>query len=238
MNAEKYAKAVAKWLRENVEKAHAKGLVFGLSGGIDSAVCAGISKMAFGENALGLIMPIESLKEDEAHAELIAKKLDLRTKRVDLNLVFRSFKSLTNGEKSLALSNVKPRLRMMTLYYYAQSLNYLVLGCSNRSEFMTGYFTKFGDSGADLIPLADFLKSEIYDLGEYLGIPEEIMNKEPSAGLWEGQTDEKEMGVDYESIEKYILGKDLPREIFDKIDLMHKNSEHKRNFPPIFKKNE
>lgn len=227
----------ADWLKKRTYETGAEGVVFGLSGGVDSAVVAGISKIAFPETSLGIIMPIESLEEDEKHARLLADKLGLEIKRVDLTPTFKVYKDTIGGEDKFALSNIKPRLRMTTLYYYAQSLNRLVLGCSNASEFMTGYFTKYGDSGADLIPLAEFVKSEIYEMASELGVPDEIIKKAPSAGLWEGQTDEGEMGFTYGDIEKYLNGEKLPKDIFEKIERKHMSSNHKRLFPPVFHSN-
>lgn len=222
------------WLRERVQAAHARGVIFGLSGGVDSAVVAGLAVRAFPETALGVIMPIDSQKEDEEDAKKVAKKLGLNTIRVDLGDVFRTFQGTVSEQSKLALSNVKPRLRMLTLYCYAQSLGYLVLGCSNRSEFMTGYFTKYGDSGADLLPLASFMKSEVYELARVFDLPKEVIDKKPSAGLWEGQTDEAEMGVTYSQIENYLVGENLEASVYQKIDGMNRHSEHKRHYPPIF----
>lgn len=229
---------IATWMRVETLKAKAKGVVFGLSGGIDSAVVAGIAKRAFPKTALGIMIPIESDEEDLRDGKLVAESLSLNTKQVDLTDTFLRFKEEVLGDHHLALSNIKPRLRMTCLYYYAQSLNYLVLGCSNKSEFEMGYFTKYGDSGADLIPLASFYKSEVYKMGECLGIPQEIMKKPPSAGLWRGQTDEEEMGVSYGDIEKYLKGEEIPKDIYKKIDNMHKKSEHKRRFALIYKRGE
>lgn len=222
------------WLKSRVEEAHAKGVIFGLSGGVDSAVVAALAVRAFPETSLGVMMPINSQKEDEEDAKKVAKKLSLNTITVDLGDVFQTFQTTVSEQSNMALSNVKPRLRMLTLYCYAQSLGYLVLGCSNRSEFMTGYFTKYGDSGADLLPLASFLKSEVYELARAFDLPKEVIEKKPSAGLWEGQTDEAEMGVTYSQIEAYLSGEILDTPLYDKIDGMNRRSEHKRHFPPIF----
>ncbi len=135
----------------------------------------------------------------------------------------------------MALANIKPRLRMTTLYYYAQNLGYLVLGPSNKSEFTVGYFTKHGDSGVDLLPIASFTKTQVRDLARELKIPNIIIEKPPTAGLWENQTDEKEMGFGYDVLDKYIETKTGPEDIVEKIEHMNRISEHKRNMPPIFK---
>lgn len=229
---------LVEWLKEKVKEAKAEGLVFGLSGGIDSAVIAGIAKKAFPDNSLGIIMPCHSDPIDEEHGVLVAEKLNLKTARVDLS---NSFDVLLNSmtvenKNKMAISNLKPRLRMTTLYYFAQNNNYLVVGSSNKSEFTVGYFTKHGDSGVDLLPLASFVKSEIRELAKVLGIPDIIIEKPPTAGLWANQTDESEMGFSYNILDNYIKTGEGPEEIVKKIKKMNTISEHKRVYPPIFRK--
>jgi NAD+ synthase len=234
---EKQINDIVKWLQKSAEDAAAKGLVFGLSGGIDSAVVAALAKRAFGDNALGLIMPIHSNKQDEEDAKLIADRIGLNTKTIDLSQTFDQYlKDTFVSDNLMAKSNIKPRLRMLSLYYYAQDLGYLVAGCSNASEFYTGYFTKYGDSGADIIPLAEFLKDEVYELARALDIPEKIIDKTPSAGLFEDQSDEKEMGFTYEQLNDYIRGKEVDPEIAKKIKNMHEKSSHKRSFAKIYRR--
>lgn len=224
-----------KWIKDYVTNAGAKGLVFGLSGGIDSAFIAALAKKAFPDDSLGIIMPIDSNPEDEQDARLVAEALDLKIEKVDLTNTFNTFvESSFNSENNMAVSNIKPRLRMTTLYYYAQDRNYLVCGSSNKSEFYIGYYTKFGDSGVDMLPLAAILKTDIFKMAKELGIPEKIINKKPSAGLWEGQTDEDEMGFSYDDLDAHIKGEKINKDVAEKIDRMHKNSNHKRAFPPIY----
>lgn len=228
---------IVKWMRETVENAGAKGLILGLSGGIDSAVVGALAKRAFPDTTLGLILPCESSENDEADARLVAEAIDLKIEKVDLTQTYRQLISSSfNSENRMARSNIKPRLRMTTLYYYAQDLGYLVLGSSNASEFYIGYYTKYGDSGSDLIPLAEFLKDEVYELARELGIPSKIIDKQPSAGLWEEQTDEKEMGFSYATLNAHIRGEKADGEAGEKIDRMHRNSEHKRKFALIYKR--
>lgn len=235
-NIDKIYIELINWLQKKVNEAGAKGLVFGLSGGIDSAVIAGLAKKAFPDDSLGIIMPCHSNPIDEEHGILVAKALDLKTAKVDLSTSFDTLLDAMpdKSENKLAVSNLKPRLRMTTLYYYGQSNNYLVVGSSNKSEFKVGYFTKHGDSGVDLLPLASFVKSEIVALARYLNIPDIVIEKPPTAGLWENQTDEDEMGFSYDVLDNYIKTGQGPEETVEKIDKMDKRSQHKREYPPIF----
>ncbi len=227
------------WLREKVTEAKCDGVVFGLSGGVDSAVVAGLSKLAFPKTSLGLIMPCHSKDEDEIDARLLAQAIDLKVEKVDLTKVYDCLlEEASASENDLAKSNIKPRLRMTTLYYYAQRNNYLVLGPSNKSEIYVGYFTKHGDSGCDLFVLADFTKDEVYDLARSLDIPEKIINKKPSAGLVSGQSDEDDLGFSYQVLDSYIKGGKINSADKNKIDKMHRKSAHKRKMPESFKKDE
>jgi NAD+ synthase len=233
---EKTLDSLVEWLQARVEDAGSKGLVFGLSGGIDSAVVAALAKKAFPGECLGIIMPINSNPQDEKDAMLVSVALDLDVSHVDLSQVYSVFlKSLPfEGESLLASANLKPRLRMMTLYYFAQEMGYLVCGTGNKSELEVGYFTKHGDSGVDLLPLADFVKSEVRELAKVLGVPAEVITKPPTAGLWENQTDEKEMGFTYEILDNYIQTGEGPEQIVEKIQKMNRASMHKRLYPPKF----
>ena len=226
------------WLKDKVHNAGAKGLVFGLSGGVDSAVLAGGSKLVFPDTSLGIIMPCHSNIMDIEHALLVAKALGLDTDIVDLTTTFDTMlKSFRLNDNKLAIANIKPRLRMTTLYYYAQNLNYLVAGGSNKSEFTVGYFTKHGDSGVDLLPLVSFVKTEIWELAKYLNIPDTIINKAPSAGLWDNQTDEDEMGFSYEVLDRFIKTGEAEEKYRIKIQNMYEKSNHKREYPPFFNRN-
>lgn len=238
-NVQDLCEDIIKWMRDRVKESGSKGVVFGLSGGIDSAVVAALSKKAFPENALGLIMPCHSNSEDEEHARLVANSLDLEIKKVDLGKVYDLFlDELEDTDNILALSNIKPRLRMTTLYYYAQTRKYLVAGTSNKSELTVGYFTKYGDSGVDILPIADLLKEEVFELAKYLNIPEPIINKPPSAGLWESQTDEEEMGFSYRELDNYIKTGEGKEKVKQRIETMYKRSEHKRRLPLKYTKKE
>ena len=228
---------IVNWLQECVNKAGCKGIVYGLSGGVDSAVIAGLSKLAFKDESLAVIMPINSDVEDENDAKLVIEKYKLNFTKVDLSNAFQSIKNVVEvGDNEMAYANIRPRLRMSTLYYYAQLKNYLVCGTSNKSEFVIGYFTKYGDSGADLLPLVEFTKREIYEMAKFLEVPEKIILKPPSAGLFKNQTDEEEMGFSYDELEKYINGQCIEENVRKKIEKMICNSEHKRKFAKTFRR--
>jgi len=230
------------WMEDKVTEAKAKGIVFGLSGGLDSAVVAALSIRIFPQNTLAIIIPCHSLEDDINDALDFINKFDIPYKITDVSKVYDSFIQLLNNKENersfkLAEANIKPRLRMTTLYYFANKLNYLVVGTGNKSELMIGYFTKYGDGGADILPLGNLLKSQVRELAEYLGIPKKIINKPPSAGLWEGQTDEKEIGISYEQLDKYLRTGELKNKIIEKkIQDKITKSAHKRTTPkkPLF----
>lgn len=226
------------WLKDYLEKNGLNGLVVGLSGGIDSAVVAALCKKASPGNVLGIIMPCHSNPEDIKHAKLVAERFDIQTKTVPLDDIYNAFLNLLDSEavfndrKDLAAANLKPRLRMVTLFFNANRLNYVVAGTGNRSEATVGYFTKYGDGAVDILPIAHLVKTQVRMLAEHLGVPREIIDKPPSAGLWGGQTDEAEMGVTYEQLDRYILTGKADEEVKKRIEDMIKSSEHKRRMPP------
>ena len=244
---------LAGWMRESVAAAGAQGLVVGLSGGIDSAVVARLAQLAAPGEALGVVMPCHSDPQDERDAALLAKHFSLPTVRMDLSqpydaLVVTVKPALESVPDSIhkarphddprarvPLANIKPRLRMASLYFVANSLNYLVAGTGNRSELAIGYFTKYGDGGADLLPLGKLVKSEVWALARELGVPTAIIDRTPTAGLWLGQTDEAEMGFGYGDLERYLSGgpQAIPPALAMKIERLTRASEHKRQLPPM-----
>lgn len=236
---EELASKLIDWIKEQVAIAKRRGVVFGLSGGLDSAVVAVLCKRAFSDNTMALIMPCHSSETDIEHAEAVASKFHILTNTIALEGVFYSLlKALPIGDYELANNhlagaNLKPRLRMLALYYLATQLNYLVVGTGNRSEISIGYFTKYGDGAADILPLGNLVKNQVRELAVYLDIPKEIIQKPPSAGLWAGQTDEEEMGITYDELDRYLLTGHAEEEVKKKIDTRITGSSHKRALPAV-----
>lgn len=230
------------WIRKQVKSAGAKGIVLGLSGGVDSAVTCALVKEAVGKkNVLGLFMPCHSHSQDIEDARAAARKLGIKTKTVELSAVYDSFLRVLPRAPVLAAANLRPRLRMCALYYFANKFNYLVCGTGNKSELMVGYFTKYGDGGVDLLPIAGLFKKDVRKLAGELGIPHQIIAKPPTAGLWPGQTDEKEMGITYNELDDILYRLEhkqkqaAGREKVDKVRRMIARTRHKRNLPEICK---
>jgi len=244
MDYKKLATDISDWIKKQVEEANAKGVVFGVSGGVDSSVVSVLCKNVFPKEHLALILPCFSSKRDLDDAELVVKKFSLNYKIINLEDIFLAFSRILGfnpQDKELAVANIKPRLRMITLYYFANKLNYLVVGTGNKSELIMGYFTKYGDGGVDILPLGDLTKTEVYKLAKVLNIPQRIIKKPPSAGLWPGQTDEEEMGIKYKLLDKIIdaiedgVFKNFDKKIVEKVLKKKKQSLHKLNPPKIFK---
>lgn len=231
---------IANWIKRQVQEADKKGVVVGLSGGIDSATVAVLSKKALGDNVLGIIAPCKSNARDEELAIKVARKFNIEVKRIVLDAIFDKLVKVYPGGSDIAKANLKPRLRMTILYYFANSLDYLVAGTGNKSELFIGYFTKYGDGGVDILPLGGFLKTEVRELARDLGIPDEIIDRPPSAGLWDNQTDEAEIGITYEELDKAIKAietgqiNDINKSSLLKVKKAMENSEHKRAKIPIF----
>ena len=229
---EEFEKRVA-YIRAKVQEAHADGIVFGNSGGKDSALVGILCKAAC-DNTLGVIMPCASRRnygQDRDDGNALASQYGIETRVVDLTAVREAELKALEGAavpSDLAVTNIAPRLRMTTLYTIGQSENRLVAGTGNRSEIYMGYFTKWGDGASDFNPIADLCATEVFEFLRFLNAPASIVEKAPSAGLYEGQTDEKEMGVTYRAIDCFLLHGEASDADKAVIDRYHGRSEHKR----------
>ncbi len=235
MKVAELAEKLIAWIREKVLASGHKGVVLGMSGGIDSSIVAILCQRALPQSTLGVLMPCYSSQEDEEHALAVASKFSIPTKTVVLDSVFDTLLKVLpddSGASQLAKANLKARLRMLTLYCFANQLKYMVVGSSNRSELAIGYFTKYGDGGVDIIPLGNLVKGQVRELASFLGIPQEIIDKPPSAGLWPGQTDEGELGFSYDELDRYLVTGEASDEVRRKIESMMAAGDHKRQPPP------
>ena len=241
MDQSRLADYLGGWLRQRVKESKTQGAVVNNSGGVDSAVVIGLCARA-GLDTVTLVQPCESKEEDVVHARLVAKRFEVPCLELDLDKVLYAylhilepaFQQVEDSEKGgLARANLKPRLRMVSLYYFANRLNYLAVGTGNLSELTVGYFTKYGDGGTDALPLGNLVKREVYALARFLGVPSEVVEKPPSAGLWAGQTDEKELGFTYDQLDDYIRNGAVAEEVAERIRALYKASEHKRHMPPV-----
>ena len=227
-----FEKRVA-YIRAKLSEAHADDIIFGNSGGKDSALVGILCKAAC-DNTVGIIMPCASSQnygQDKDDGNALAAQFGIETRVVDLTAVREAELKALEGVSALsdmAVANIAPRLRMTTLYTIGQSENRLVAGTGNRSEIYMGYFTKWGDGASDFNPIADLCASEVFEFLRYLNAPASIVEKAPSAGLYEGQTDEKEMGVTYRAIDGWLLRGEAEEADKAVIDRYHSRSEHKR----------
>ena len=233
----------AAWIRALVEGAHAKGVAFGNSGGKDSALVGILCKAAC-DKTVGLILPCGSKRNygaDAADAKMLADAYGIETRTLDLSPTREALLAALGGEETLsdaAKINLAPRLRMTALYAIAADEGLLVAGTGNRSERYMGYYTKWGDGASDFNPIADLTAGEVFAFLEFLGAPRQIIDKAPSAGLFDGQTDEQEMGVSYAAIDAYILtgtANETDRAI---IERYHRQSEHKRTGTAVYTEGE
>ena len=214
-----------KGVRQYFRKAGIRKVVIGVSGGIDSALALKLTADAIGnKNVIALVMPEKGLskKEDVNDAVGLCKKLKVDYKIIEIGSILKNFKKVKQNKTSWI--NLKPRIRMILLYNYANANNVLVIGTSNKTELKLGYFTKYGDGACDLEIIGDLYKTEVRALAKYLKLPESIINKVPSAGLFKGQSDEKEIGAKYEDIDKMLKGK---KKINSKIKKLIRKNKHK-----------
>ena len=244
-NAEKETKKVIEFIRDYYKKNNLGGVILGISGGKDSGVVAALFTEAIGkENVIGVTLPCHSKEEDKIDAKLVSDYYGFELINFDITSTFDSFKDELKNlgdfnelETKNSDINLKPRLRMATLYYLAalysalKNKTYLVAGTSNKCELFVGYFTKGGDSVHDISTIADFTVDEVIAIGKYLHVPEKVLYKKPNDGL-SNQTDEDKLGVKYKDIATYIENPNLvEKETGEKIKKLHNSNLHKFNIP-------
>ena len=246
LNYEKLVLDIQNWIHNYVKSANAENIIVGLSGGIDSAVTAALCTKALGnKNVFGLSLPCGSISQDLEDAKLVAKSLEIDFTILDLNSVHDKFLNIiepSNRNDNMARANLKPRIRMTALYFYGQTKGKsLIAGTSNRAELTIGYFTKYGDGAADFEPLASLYKQEVRKLAKILSIPERIITKPPSAGLWAGQTDEGEIGLTYDILDEILYRIDydidfdgLNDKDIKKVRELMNAARHKLKMPSMF----
>jgi NAD+ synthase len=247
LNLSEVEARVTRFIKEYVEKTGANGIVLGLSGGVDSSTVAALSSLSIGgERVLGLLLPEQETysQRDVADAMSVAEKFGLKTQVCDITNVLDSFyKTLPifDPDDKLCKGNIKARTRMIVLYYYANKLNRIVCGSSDKSETMMGYFTKWGDVAADISPIMDLYKTQVRRLAEHVGIPPELARKPATPALWPKQLAETELGIRYETLdlilyglERFMSAEDIAEQLKLKKTLVEKvknrwlSAEHKR----------
>lgn len=250
------ADRISAWLMEQFEQSGAARFVLGLSGGIDSAVVAGLAARGIGpEKVLGIMMPSASNPDDAEAARLVADAFGIPTLMVDLTEATTTLLAAMPSPgavqqaldadqpagahaQQLAHANLKPRLRMTTLYYVANLCHGVVLGTGNKTESMIGYFTKYGDGGVDLKPISQLYKREVREVARAIGVPQPVIDRPPSAGLWAGQTDEQEIGLTYDELDSTLAAiergdtENIDSATLERVQQMIRASEHKRRPVP------
>ena len=234
------------FLKDAVSQNKANGVIFGLSGGIDSVTVAYLCGKIFGKNALALVMPDSTVSpsNETGDALKVVGELELDYKLIDIDVIHKRFSNYLEPDE-LALGNLRARIRANILYYYANLKNLLVLGTSDKSEYLIGYFTKFGDGSADMLPIVSLYKTQLREFAKTIGVPNNIIAKKSSPNLWKGHDAEEEIGVSYEEIDSilyYLIDKklsvdetiqktEIARKSVEKIYQMYQNTEHKRILP-------
>jgi NAD+ synthase len=255
LNLDETTDEILDFIRETVREAKAKGLVVGLSGGVDSSVTATLSVRALGSNkVLGLLMPLEfTPPQDTDDAKELADWLGIRTECIEIQSICEEFfEKLNRGEEKrvlIPMANVRARVRMIVLYYYANLNNYLVIGTGDRSEGLIGYFTKYGDGGVDFEPIAHLYKTQVRELAKYLGVPDKIATKPSSPQLYPGHRATDEIPLTYEKLDPILTAlfddklspiqasqtTNTPIELVNQILSRYNKSKHKRKTPPMLK---
>ena len=226
LNLEKTKLDITEFIKQKVSEANTDGIVVGLSGGIDSTLSAYLACEALGKDKVfGIIMPSTTTPtDDKLHGIEIAQKLGIGYKEIAIDSILNEYLSMTQLEEDeLSIGNLKARIRMSIIYYYANAKNYLVSGTGNKSEILIGYFTKYGDGACDIEPIGDLYKNDVYELAKFINVPQEIIEKPPRAGLWNNQTDEEEIGMSYDLIDQILYlytEKDMKNsEIAEKLEI-------------------
>ncbi|TCP95607.1 NH(3)-dependent NAD(+) synthetase [Cricetibacter osteomyelitidis] len=235
-----YLNYLVNWLEAQRQEYGAKGYVVGISGGVDSAVVAHLL-MRTGSPVQGIILPSATTsQQDISDAFAVAKSAGCPVMEVPITATYDAFMQSmqplfneTANRQNVIAGNVQARLRMTALFAYAQSHQAIVVGTDNAAEWLTGYFTKFGDGGVDVAPLLQLRKEQVYELARLLNVPQQVLDKSPSAGLWQGQTDESEMGVSYAEIDAFLRGEKVSEQAQKQIDFWHNRSHHKRRMAPV-----
>ena len=238
MDLKSYLKEIEQFLRDYLNESKCDKYILGVSGGVDSSLCAAMLKEAVGrERVHCLLMPINSNEADTQDGLTLVKDLDLPYDIIDASEAFNAYvKEFKNKGIELdrsTLGNLKARMRMSILYAVAQKERGLVVGTDNADERYVGYYTKHGDGACDILPIAHLVKGEVVEAAKIYGVKDHLAERVPTAGLYEGQTDEKEMGVTYQELDAYILGKEINEESKKHIAYLHKISGHKRNPTPM-----
>jgi len=233
MNYKDIEKKIVKFIRERTKNFN--GAVIGLSGGLDSTVVAYLTVKAIGKDKVYcLLMPYGN--QSISDAEEIANLLGIKYKIINIKPIVDTFQRVADFYKDKITSgNLMARIRMCLLYGVANKQKRIVIGTGNKTEIEIGYFTKYGDGGVDIEPIGDLYKTEVKKLAKYLGVPEKIIKKKPSAGLWEGQTDEEEIGIDYNALDSVLMGNKADKKLKKIVEKMKKKTEHKRKMPEIAK---
>jgi len=240
-------RTIEAFLKNMVSQKKAEGVVFGLSGGIDSVTVAYLAAKIFGKNALALVMPDSTVSpsSETGDALKVIGEIGLDYKLIDIDIIHKIYSNRLEPDER-ALGNLRARIRANIIYYYANLKNYLVLGTSDKSEYLIGYFTKFGDGSADILPIAELYKTQLREFAKFIGVPNNIITKRSSPNLWKGHDAEEEIGISYEKIDvilERLVDEGMPFRIFfgsttgipkkdvEKIYQMYQNTQHKRILP-------
>ena len=231
MKLEQYLLEIEKFLKDYLASSHMNGYVLGLSGGVDSSLVAAIARKAVGKDKLYCYaIDVESNPDDIVDAKEVAKQLDVNLEVINLTETYHSYLKVLDGKDFIRLtkSNLKVRMRMVALFAFAQEKRALVLGTDNADERYVGYFTKYGDGAVDVLPIVHLTKAEVREACKLYGLDNRLSERVATAGLFEGQTDEGEMGVTYKDLDDFLLGKEIDPKAKERIEYLHKISEHKR----------